>query len=310
MQSTQVVAPQTDIKSSAPLVTVLMGVYNTATYLREAIDSILNQTFTDFEFLIYNDGSTDNTADVVRSYTDPRIVFFDNPVNRSVSPNMNEGIDRARGRYILRMDGDDIAHPERIAKQVAYMEAHPEVGLCGSAVRYIGASEAVVPVPMDNDTIRYTMWLQNSFYQPSVIIRTKVLLDTNLRYDASYECAEDYKLWSDMCWVTQVHNLADVLLDYRIHPHQISRRRSLGQQQVSARIRKEQMDRLNIRLKPAQEAAFELLTVAEPQNFTLVEYEQIVTLLEDFGTQAQQSAVPVQTVYQVLGQHWARILEA
>jgi glycosyltransferase involved in cell wall biosynthesis len=313
MQSTQVVIPQPDnlaTNSAIPLVTVLMGVYNTATHLREAIDSILNQTLTDFEFLIYNDGSTDNTADIVRSYTDPRIVFFDNPVNRSVSPNMNEGIDRARGRYIIRMDGDDIAHPERIAKQVAYMEAHPEVGLCGSAVRYIGASEAIVPVPMDNDTIRYTMWLQNSFYQPSVIIRTKVLLDHNLRYDVAYECAEDYKLWADMCWVTQVHNLSDILLDYRIHPHQISRRRSLGQQQVSARIRKEQMDRLNIRLKPEQERAFELLTVGELQSFTPIEYEQVATLLEDFGAQAQQSAVPVQTVYQVLGQHWVRILEA
>ena len=296
--------------ASSPFVTVLMGVYNAATHLHESIDSILHQTFTDFEFLIYNDGSTDNTAEIVRSYSDPRIIFFDNSVNRSVSPNMNEGIDRARGRYIVRMDGDDIAHPERIAKQLAYMEAHPEVGLCGSAVRYIGASKAIKLVPIDNRTIQYTMWLQNSFFQPAVIIRTQVLLENNLRYNSDYECAEDYKLWADMCGVTEVHNLSEVLLDYRIHQHQISRRRSLAQQQVSARIQREQMERLNIRLELAQTSAFDLLTIGEPQTFTSSEYEQVATLLEDFGRQARQLAMPVHIVYQVLGQQWARILES
>lgn len=94
--------------------------------------------------MIYNDGSTDDTADVVRSYTDPRIQLIDNKTNRGVSPNMNEGIARARGRYIARMDSGDIAEPERLAQQVAYMEAHPEVGLCGSVVRYFGSSDAVI----------------------------------------------------------------------------------------------------------------------------------------------------------------------
>ncbi|MFD1872254.1 glycosyltransferase family 2 protein [Hymenobacter bucti] len=297
--------------SSQPLVTVLMGVYNAATYLREAIDSIINQTFTNFEFLIYNDGSTDATAEIVRSYTDPRIFFFDNPINRSVSPNMNEGIERAQGRYIVRMDGDDIADPERLAKQVAYMEAHPEIGLCGSAVRYFGASNALIQMPENNDTIQHTMWLQNSFYQPSVIIRTSVLLESRLRYDVRYEFAEDYKLWSDMCAVTQVHNLPEPLLNYRIHPHQISRRQSLSQQQVSAQIRKEQMNRLHIHLRPEQEGAFGLLTIDDGwRDLEPTDYREIATLLDDLGAQAQHLVIATDVVNRVMAQQWGRILGA
>jgi glycosyltransferase involved in cell wall biosynthesis len=299
------------LSTTPPAVTVLMGVYNAATYLREAIDSILNQTFTDFEFLIYNDGSTDETAAIVRAYVDSRISFFDNPVNRSVSPNLNEGIERAAGRYIVRMDGDDIAHPERIAKQVAYMDAYPEVGLCGTAIQYFGASNALIQLPQDNDTIQHTMWLQNAFYQPSVIIRTSVLRESGLRYDVQYEFAEDYKLWSDMCAVTQVHNMPEALLNYRIHPHQISRRQSLGQQQVSAKIRKEQMQRLHIQLQPEQERAFELLTIDDRWcDFQLADYHTVAALLDDLGAQAQRSTVAVSVVNNVIAQQWSRILNA
>nr|GFC68667.1 hypothetical protein [Tanacetum cinerariifolium] len=297
--------------SDNPTVTVLMGVYNAAMYLRESIDSILSQTFTDFEFLIYNDGSTDNTAEIVRSYTDSRILFFDNPINRSVSPNMNEGIERTRGRYIVRMDGDDLADPERIAKQVAYMDAHPEVGLCGSAVRYFGASNSLIQLPEDNATIQQTMWLHNSFYQPSVIIRTSVLRENGLRYDRQYEFAEDYKLWSDMCAVTQVHNLTEPLLNYRIHPHQISRRQTLGQQQVCGRIRREQMSRLHIQILPEQEHAFELLTIdTRWPDLQPADYGALASLLDNLGAQAQHIGIPTEVVYPRLAGQWIGILGA
>jgi hypothetical protein len=294
-----------------PAVTVLMSIYNAETYLREAIDSILNQTFTDFEFLIYSDGSTDGSAEIVRSYTDPRLIFIENKTNRSVSPNMNEGIERARGRYIVRMDGDDLADPERIAKQVAYLDAHPEIGLCGSAVRYFGASDALIQLPEDNNTIQHTMWLRNCFYQPSVAIRTSVLRESGLRYDANYEFAEDYKLWSDLCAVTQGHNLPEPLLNYRIHSHQISRRQTMGQQQVCARIRREQMSRLHINVKPEQERAFELLTIdKEWHDLKPTDYTALAALLDDLGTQAQQAGIPAELVHKGLAGQWLGILGA
>lgn len=294
-----------------PAVTVLMGVYNAETYLRESIDSILNQTFTDFEFLIYNDGSTDATAEIVRSYTDPRIFLVDNPVNRSVSPNLNEGIERARGRYIVRMDGDDLADPTRIAKQVAFMDARPEIGLCGTAVRYFGASDSLIQLPQDNATIQHTMWLQNAFYQPSVIIRTSVLRDSNLRYDAAYEFAEDYKLWSDMCAVTQVHNLPEPLLNYRIHPHQISRRQTIAQQRVSAKIQREQMRRVGIVLRPEQEEAFRLMTIDEGwPNFASADYRKVATLMTELGEQAKRAGIAAATIYPLLSRRWGSLLGA
>lgn len=297
--------------AAIPAVTVLMGLYNAETYLRESIDSILNQTFTDFEFLIYNDGSTDATAEIVFSYTDPRIFLVNNPVNRSVSPNMNEGIERARGRYIVRMDGDDLADPERIAKQVAFMDARPEIGLCGTAVRYFGASESLIQLPEDNATIQHTMWLQNAFYQPSVIIRTSVLRDSGLRYNTAYEFAEDYKLWSDMCTVTQVHNLPEPLLNYRIHPHQISRRQAVEQQQVSAKIQREQMHRLGIKLRPEQEEGFRLMTIDEGwPNFALADYHKVATLMTELGEQAKSVGIAGATIYPLLSRRWGSILSA
>lgn len=297
--------------NAAPLVTVLMAVYNAAPYVREAIDSILQQSFTDFEFLIYNDGSTDDSAAIVRSYTDARIIFIDQLINRGVSRNMNEGIERTRGRYIVRMDADDVAYPERIAQQVAFLEAHPAVGLCGSAIRYIGASEGIIYPPQDNDTIQNTLWLQNTFFQPSVIIRTSVLLEHNLRYNDNYEAAEDYKLWSDMSVVTKLHNLSEVLLDYRIHPHQISRRQSTKQHKSSALIRQEQMSRLRIFLKPEHRHAFELLTIGDNwQKLQLTDYAEVAALLEDLGAQTRQSSNNPKAVYKVLGGQWGEVLQA
>lgn len=294
-----------------PLVTVLMTVFNTASFLREAIDSILNQTFTDFEFLIYNDGSTDDTAAVVLSYTDPRIVLINSTVNRGVSLNMNEGIERAKGRYIVRMDGDDIAHSDRIAKQVAYLEAHPAVGLCGSAVRYIGASDGCIYPPQDNTTIQHTMWLQNAFFQPAVTIRASVLRDHKLRYDSNYDPAEDYKLWSDMSAFTELYNLGEVLLDYRIHPHQISRRQSAKQQQASAQIRREQMRRLHIWIKPEQEAAYDLLTIDDGWlHFSQADYTKVAALLDNLRAQSRQLGIPPEVADNVMSQQWGRILNA
>ena len=113
-------------------VTVLMPVYNGEMYLREAIDSILHQTFTDFEFLIINDGSTDNSETIILSYDDSRIRYEKNDSNLKLIATLNKGIELAKGKYIVRMDADDISIPDRIEKQVAFLEKNPDVGICGS----------------------------------------------------------------------------------------------------------------------------------------------------------------------------------
>ena len=114
-----------------PKVTVLMPVYNCEKYLRESIESILNQTFKDFEFLIINDGSSDKSAEIVESYNDNRINFVQNEKNIGLAASLNRGLDIAKGEYIARMDADDISLPERLEKQVRFMETNPQIGICG-----------------------------------------------------------------------------------------------------------------------------------------------------------------------------------
>ena len=117
-----------------PKISVVMPAYNAENYIREAIDSILAQTFRDFEFLIIDDGSTDHTVEIIRSYSDSRIRLYQNERNMGVAATLNRGLDLARGEYIARMDADDISLPERFAKQAAYMDAHPDVAVCGSNI--------------------------------------------------------------------------------------------------------------------------------------------------------------------------------
>jgi glycosyltransferase involved in cell wall biosynthesis len=295
-----------------PLVSVLMPVYNAAQYLQESIDSILGQTYTRLELLILNDGSSDESVVISQAAArrDPRIRFFDGP-NQGLVHQLNKGLQEAGGQYIARMDADDIAHSERLERQLAYLEAHPKVGLCGTAVRYIGASQAIIYLPETNEEIRNTLWLQNAFYHPTVVIRTSVVAKHSLRYNPAYDCAEDYKLWSELSAVTETHNLPEVLLDYRIHPQQVSRRKSVIQQQIVARIRHEQMTRLGIILRPDQQAAFKLLTIDDRWGqLQPDDYETVAALLNDLLKQARVIGLHLPTVQQILAQQWMRILEA
>src|ERR1017187_7276972 len=120
------------MKNNSPYITVLMPVYNAAPFLREAIDSILNQTFKNFELLIINDGSTDNCEEIILTYKDPRIRYIKNETNIKLISTLNKGIKLSKGKYIVRMDADDISFPDRIEKQVNYMETNPAIALCGT----------------------------------------------------------------------------------------------------------------------------------------------------------------------------------
>jgi glycosyltransferase involved in cell wall biosynthesis len=116
----------------SPKISVVMPVYNGKEYLALAVESILRQTFADFEFIIINDGSTDNSADIAASYEDPRIKLLHNDKNLGLIPSFNRGLENSRGEYIARMDADDIAFPDRFKKQVAFLDDHPDIALCGS----------------------------------------------------------------------------------------------------------------------------------------------------------------------------------
>ena len=196
-----------------------MPAYNAEKYLREAIDSILTQTFTDFEFIIINDGSTDATEQIIKSYSDPRIVYLKNDMNSGICVTLNKGLDAAQGKYIARMDSDDISFPERLAVQVAFMDAHPEIAVCGSDVEIFG--ESVKPYVFtqiyEPAQCRAGLIFNSCFAHPSVMMRAVVIKDNHLYYENDFKGLEDYKLWWEITKYGKPVNINRSLLRYRIH---------------------------------------------------------------------------------------------
>lgn len=203
-----------------PTVTVLIPVYNSERYVREAIDSVLGQTFPDFELIVVDDGSTDRTAEILASARDPRLRILRNPRNSGQTPSLNLGLDAAQGRYIARLDADDVAAPRRLEKQVAFMERHPGVGLLGTAVRLIGPagnSGGMWVLPQEDLQIRWRSLLANPFMHPSVLIRSEILVQNGLQYDERFRISQDYDLWTRLLRHTRGANLGEPLVSYRVH---------------------------------------------------------------------------------------------
>lgn len=228
-----------------PRVSVLMPVYNGEPYLREAIDSILRQTFADFEFLIIDDGSIDGSAAIVESYDDPRIQLARNGRNLGLVATLNKGLDLCRGEYIARMDCDDIALPSRLQKQVEYLDKHPNVGLLGTwSKRFHSGENYLFRPPTEDAAIRFHLMFDNVFYHNTVMLRRQLLHEHGLTYDASYQHAEDYEFWVRCSKYTKVANLPEVLVLYRFHPDNTSNRHAALQRETSDRIRLMQLDAL------------------------------------------------------------------
>lgn len=207
-----------------PRVSVVMPAYNAEKYIGEAIDSILNQTYTDFEFIIINDGSTDRTKEIILSYTDPRIVYLENEQNSGIVVTLNKGLDCARGEYIARMDADDIAVSERLTKQVAVMDRDTSIGVLATGLQTISAGrKGNVSIPITDPRKLHTGLLFSScIAHPTVIIRSAVLKENKLRYDSRFEGREDYALWWNIAKVSKISAIPEVLHYYRIHNSQIT----------------------------------------------------------------------------------------
>jgi Glycosyl transferase family 2 len=201
-----------------PVVSVILPVYNCPGYVDQAIDSILSQTYSDFELIIIDDGSTDETPTILRRRTEPRIRLFTQK-NVGLAGTLNRGIELSRGRYIARQDQDDVSFPERLARQVAFLDAHPNCALVGTWAeiwvegRKTGRLHAH---PSDDSTLKYQLLLNNPFVHSSVMIR-KLALDRVGGYstDPERQPPEDYELWSRIARGFEVANIPEVLHAYR-----------------------------------------------------------------------------------------------
>ncbi len=220
----------------APLVSVIMPAYNCEAYVLEAVSSMLSQSFTDFELLVIDDGSTDSTPKLLESVDDPRLRLVSNEHNMGLVGTLNRGLGLAVGRYIARMDADDVVVPERLEKQVLYLEEHPDVHVLGSMVNLINEQGtvfgAISGYPTDPDEIHRYLLRECCLIHPSVIFRKDTVKAAG-GYSTDARHAEDYDLWLRLSDDYKIANLPDKLVSYRMHRNQVSIRNLITQHQVA-----------------------------------------------------------------------------
>lgn len=221
-----------------PTISVILPVYNGAKYLKEALESILEQSFSDFELIIINDGSTDQSEKIIESFTDPRIVYIKNPENLGLAKSFNIGIKAAKGAYIARMDADDVSLSHRFASQVEYLKSHPEAGVIGTAVTLMDGEDRTHKKhfkPLTHLKIKWQSLFSVPVFHPTVMARAEVLKE-NL-FDESLFNSEDYELWSRLIFDKGVcfANLSQPLLFYRVFKHSFTRSLDPEKRLASAR---------------------------------------------------------------------------
>lgn len=201
---------------------VLLPTYNSVSYLKESIDSVLNQTFTDFDLYIYDDCSTDNSEEFIKSYPNSNIVYIKNEQNIGVTKTLNKGLDFLLSKYdyIARMDADDWCYPKRFEKQIQFLENNQEVVLCGTQGYWLKDLD-VNPdggwmYPTDSKYIKYYLLFGATFGHSSVVFRSKFFIEYNLRYDETKVNCQDWELWSRVARIGKMINLPDFLMKYRI----------------------------------------------------------------------------------------------
>lgn len=223
----------------APKVSVLMAVHNGEKYLRQAVGSILSQTYSDFEFIILDDGSQDRTTQILAEFSDPRIVLIKNETGIGLTQSLNLGLEKAKGEYIARMDADDISLPHRLATQVSFLDVRSEVGVVGTAAYLVDSdniSRHLVQYPESHDLIHWIMcFFENPIIHPSVMFRAQLTKKMG-GYNDAYVTSQDYNLWSRLLINTKLANIQDVCLHLRKHDENISKLRYQQQQQSSLEI--------------------------------------------------------------------------
>ena len=260
-----------------PRVSVVMTSYNREEFLLEAIDSILSQTFQDFEFIIVDDASSASTRSLLADYArrDKRIVLVFNQENMGNARSSNKGLKIAVGEYIARMDSDDISLPHRLERQVAFMDAHPQVGICGSSIRYFGTRRRVWHMPPEDAQIKCALPFYSPIAHPAAIFRRAVFVAHNLAYNVEFKEAEDYELWIQAAKVTALANVPEVLLHYRSHDQQAGTLNREIQTSLADTLRLEQLAKFGLQLTD-EEKNFHLTIAKLANSMTPMTRDEVV----------------------------------
>ncbi|WP_323789672.1 glycosyltransferase family 2 protein [Psychroserpens sp.] len=226
--------------------TVIIPVYNGEKYLEEAIDSILNQTFTDFKLLVLNDNSSDSTPAILKAYQDKdsRVEVIHKTKNEGPANLRNEGIERAQTEFIALMDADDIALPTRFEKQLAVFNNNPNIGVCGTWFTFFGDKQKLIKHAVEPDALKVQFLSSCGIGNPTVMFRKSAIKD--FRFEHQFVPAEDYGLWSEVIRVTDFYNIPESLLNYRWHPNNISQTKTENLHKANVLIKKRQLKHFGI----------------------------------------------------------------
>lgn len=204
------------------LISVILPVFNAESYISESVSSILSQTFNDFELIIINDGSTDNSESIILSFNDKRIKYYRNDKNSGLIYTLNRGLGLAKGKYIARMDADDICNPNRFEEQVSFLQNHMDIGIVGSeAILFQDCPKnkyGYFYKPKNDKKIKAKLFVDNPIIHPTVLIRREVLEKIN-GYNYDFFQVEDLALWIELSKITKFYNIPQPLINYRITPN-------------------------------------------------------------------------------------------
>lgn len=233
---------------SSPKVSILTSVYKSEVLIRPAIESVLNQTFKDFEWVIINDATPDNSIAIIEEYNDPRVKIIHNNENLGLPASLNKGIELCKGQYIARMDTDDICYPNRLEEQVKFMEANPDIAIAGSWVSLTGDKKGIWKTPISHEEIKCKLIFSNAIAHPSVIIRSSELKKHSFKYDEKLKRIQDYDLWVRAAQKLRLANIPQPLLYYRIDDNAKSEEVIEWAKQIMFNIRAFQLNTLGVNL--------------------------------------------------------------
>ena len=239
-----------------PRISILMPIYKTKeAHLCQAIESVLSQTETDFQLLILNDSPNEKYLDdLVAKYHDKRIKYFKNKENMGITYSHNRLLELATGKYLAVMDHDDVMYPDRLARQVSYMESNPQVGICGTAYKRFGLwnKRGVVRSPKDSDIIKAGLFFKCTMLHPSIMMRADVLKKYHISYDPDYISANDRRLFLDVMPYVDFYNLSEVLMKYRMHANMTSRTKRDEIVVEQKQLRQEMLAKIQVKLSNAE----------------------------------------------------------
>ncbi|MCK6601560.1 MAG: glycosyltransferase [Bacteroidetes bacterium] len=292
----------------APLVTVLIPVFNAEETLAASLSSILNQTYRNLEILLINDGSTDGSDALIHTFTDKRIRYIVNPDNIKLPATLNKGLNLAKGKYICRMDADDLSFPERIEKQVRFMEENPNIGVSGTWMQ-MRVSGRTVRFPITHDEIRTAMIVRCPLAHPSVILRKRVLEESGLTYNTEFPSAQDFDLWQRLSLITQLANIPEVLLEYNNHTGQISNKLKDQQNQFSDKIRLRAIQPVSAALNDSEKRVYlNFLNKKSPESIT--DFQDTAQVLKKlFELNQATGAFPVSQFNRQYGRLWFTLMD-